>query len=172
MKKLIFISAVSGVGKTTTIDYIKNNNLLDDYDIFDIDNLVNIHDYNSDEYNLFYEDAIKKAVILSKNNNIIIGSCINPTDINKITIPDGIEKIEMVLIYCSNGELRNRLKARDESRNCSSDEFINGQIEYQNYMLNHSELYSFKIDNTSLDVSEVAKIIINYLKNDTNNNTK
>ena len=31
MKKVFFLSAVSGVGKTTTCDYIENNNLLKNY---------------------------------------------------------------------------------------------------------------------------------------------
>ncbi len=51
--KLIFMSAVSGVGKSVTCDYIKNNNMLEDYVIFDIDELENINEYNSGTYNLF-----------------------------------------------------------------------------------------------------------------------
>ena len=52
--KLVFISAVAGVGKTTTCNYIKNNNLLENYDIFDIDDLENVNNYNNDTYNIFY----------------------------------------------------------------------------------------------------------------------
>ena len=99
--KLIFVSAVSGVGKSTTCDYIKNNNMLKDYIIFDIDELENINEYNIGTYNLFYENAIKKATSKSYNKNIIIGSCINPTDIEKINIPKEIEKVEMILLTCS-----------------------------------------------------------------------
>ena len=84
---LIFISAVSGVGKSVTCDYIKNNNLLDDYVIFDIDELENVNNYSNDNYNSFYENAIKNAISKSNNKNIIIGSCINPTDIEKLNIP-------------------------------------------------------------------------------------
>lgn len=62
MKKLIFISAVSGVGKSTACEYIKKSNLLEDYSIFDIDDLENINNYNQNTYNLFYENAIKKAI--------------------------------------------------------------------------------------------------------------
>ena len=134
---LIFISAVSGVGKTTTLDYIKDNNLLDNYVIFDIDDLENINNYSSDNYNSFYENAINNAISKSNNKNIIIGSCINPIDIEKINIPKEIENIEMILITCSNEEIDKRLKVRDESRNCSSEEFITTQINYQNYLLDH-----------------------------------
>ena len=46
----------------------------------------------------------------------------------------------MILLYCFKEELIKRLKARDEIRNCSSDEFIKGQVNYQNYMLKHLDL--------------------------------
>ena len=129
--KLIFISAVSGVGKTTICDYIKNNNLLEDYVVFDIDDLENVNNYDNDTYNIFYENAIKKTVVLSNDKNIIIGSCINPTDIEKINIPECIKLVEMILITCSSNELEKRLKARVRNRNCSSDEFIKEQIDYK-----------------------------------------
>lgn len=162
--RLIFISAVSGVGKTTTCDYIKNNHLLEDYDVFDIDDLENVNNYDNDTYNVFYENAIKKAIDKSNNKNIIIGSCINPTDIENINIPKNIKLVEMILITCSNSELEKRLRARDKNRNCSNDEFIKGQIDYQNYILKHLELYKLHIDNTNNSIQDVTNEIINYLK--------
>ncbi len=161
---LTFISAVSGVGKSTTCDYIKDNNLLDDYTVFDIDDLENVNEYSSSTYNLFYENAIKNAILKSNNKNIIIGSCINPTDIEKINIPKKIEKVDMILITCSNEEIEKRLKARDKSRNCSSDEFIKEQIDYQNYMIDHLNMYQLHIDNSNCSVERVANQIVNYIK--------
>ena len=162
--RLVFTSAVSGVGKTTTCDYIKNNNLLENYDVFDIDDLENVNDYNSDTYNIFYENAIKKAIDKANNKNIIIGSCINPTDVEKINIPKSIKSVEMILITCSSSELEKRLRARDKNRNCSSDEFIKEQINYQNYMLKFLKLYKLHLDNTNNSVQDIANKIINYLK--------
>lgn len=164
MKKLIFISAVSGVGKSTACEYIKNNNLLEDYAIFDIDKLENINEYNENTYNLFYENAIKKAIILSKDKNIVIGSCINPNDIEKINMPNEIESYINILITCSNEELKKRLKARDESRQCSSDDYIDEQINYQNYLLKNIGLYQMHIDNTKNVVENVSKEIVNFIK--------
>lgn len=161
MKKIIFISAVCGVGKSATCDYIKNNSLLNDYAVFDIDDLVNVHEYNQN--NLLYEDAIKKALLNSENKNVILGSCVNPVELKELNLSSDIESIEMVLLYCSNEELKRRLKARDKERNCSSDEFINGQIEYQNYMINHKDLFELCIDNTNSSVEDTAKEIINYI---------
>ena len=163
--RLIFISAVSGVGKTTTCDYIKNNHLLEDYDVFDIDDLENVNNYDNDTYNIFYENAIKKAVDKASNKNIIIGSCINPTDIEKINVLKSIESVEMILITCSNSELEKRLRSRDKNRNCSSDDFIKGQIDYQNYMLKHLELYKLHLDNTNKSVKSISNEIMDYLQN-------
>ena len=163
MKKIIFISSVCGVGKTSTCDYIKSNNLLDNYAIFDADDLLNIHDYNDNI--LFYEDNVKVAVEKSDNKNIVLGSCINPVEIKKIRMPSNVETYKMILIYCSNEELEKRLKLRDKSRNCSSDEFIKGQIEYQNYMLNHKDLFNMCIDNTDISTKETSKKIIDYINN-------
>lgn len=162
MKKIIFISAVSGVGKSTTCEYINNNHLLDNYIAFDIDDLENINEYNEDTYNNFYKNAVKKAIEKAKEKNIIIGSCINPTDINNLDISKEVD-INMILITCSNEELTKRLKARDENRNCSSDEFINGQVDYQNYMLNHLNMYQLHIDNSNSNIADVSNQIVNFI---------
>ena len=83
MKKIIFISGVSGVGKSTICEYIKQKNILKNYAVFDIDDLENINNYDESTYNVFYENAIKNAITLSQGKNIIIGTCINPTDLEK-----------------------------------------------------------------------------------------
>lgn len=161
MKKLILISAVCGIGKSTTCEYLKNNNLLEEFAIYDIDDLVNVHEYNSN--NLLYEDAIKIALINSKDKNVILGFCLNPINLKELNIPNDLD-IKMILLYCSNDELYKRLKDRDASRNCSSDEFINGQIEYQNYMINHIDMFDYSIDNTNISVNDVSKQIVKYIK--------
>ena len=169
MKKIIFISSVSGVGKTTTCDYITTNNLLENYVTFDIDDLENVNDYDNETYNLFYENAIKKAISKSGDKNIIIGSCINPTDIERIIIPEEICSFVNILITCSNEELEKRLKARDVSRNCSSEDFIKGQIDYQNYMIKHLNLYQLHVDNTNDSVEKISSQIVDFIKeNDVN----
>lgn len=53
MKKLIFISGVCGVGKSTICEYINNQKLLKDYAVFDIDDLENINNYDETTYNFF-----------------------------------------------------------------------------------------------------------------------
>ena len=162
MKKIIFLSSVCGVGKSTVCDYLKANNLLDEYVIFDADELLNIHDYNDNIK--FYEDIIKEAIKKSGDKNILLASCINPVEIERINMPDDIESKEMILLYCSSIDLTNRLTNRDPSRNCSSDEFIKGQIEYQNYMLNHASLFGLVIDNTNESISDTAINITKFIE--------
>jgi broad-specificity NMP kinase len=157
--KLIFISAVCGVGKSTTCEYIKTNNLLDNYEIFDIDDLVNVHTNKGN----IYENAIKRAIELSNNKDIILGSCVCHAVLEKFNMPQEIESYKCILITCSNEELIKRLKDRDKNRNCSSDEFINGQIEYQNYLLNHSNLFQLHVDNTNTSIEEVANQIVDFV---------
>ena len=78
-------------------------------------------------------------------------------------MPQEIESYKNVLITCSNEELIKRLKDRDKNRNCSSDEFINGQIEYQNYLLNHSNLFQLHVDNTNTSIEEIANQIVDFV---------
>lgn len=161
--RLVFVSGVCGVGKTTVCNYIKNNDLLSNYAIFDIDELENINDYKVNEYKKFYQNSINKAVSLSEEKNILIASCINPTDIENIDIPNIVESIEMVLIICSDEELEKRLMARDKKRNCGNEDFIKGQVDYQNYLLNHKNMYHLIVNNTNSDIEYIANKIVKYL---------
>lgn len=163
MSKLIFVTGVSGVGKSSVCEYIRGNKLLENYDIYDIDDLENVNEYNNDTYNLFYENAIVKALKKSQGNDIIMASSINPTDIDRIILPKEIEKICMIIITCSNDELYKRLKKRNPERNCGSDLFISNQINYQKWILEHINLYQLHIDNTDSKIAEIANYIMEYV---------
>ena len=163
-KKIIFISGVCGVGKSAICNYINNNKLLNNYVVFDIDDLDNINNYNKDEGNLFYENSIKKALNKSEDKNIIIGSCINTNDYEKINFSKEIESYTSILITCSNEELTKRLKVRDKSRNCSSDEFMEEQMEYQEYLFSNLDLFNLHLDNTNTSIEDIANKIVEYIK--------
>lgn len=60
----------------------------------------------------YYENAIKKAIILSKDKNIVIGSCINPTDIEKINMPNEIDSYINILITCYNESLKKKIESK------------------------------------------------------------
>ena len=82
-------------------------------------------------------------------------------------MPNEIDSYINILITCSNEALKKRLKARDESRQCSSDEYIEGQINYQNYLLRNLRnigLYQMHVDNTEDVVGNVSRKIVDFIK--------
>ena len=137
MNRIIFITGVSGVGKTFIYENIKDSELKDTYNIFDIDKLVNINDYDSENINNFYKDAIDIAISKSKDKDIILFSCINHNDVEDLKLNNYITRL--VLIVCENDVLEKRLKSRNND--CSSDEFIRNQINYQNWFISNLDYY-------------------------------
>lgn len=65
---------------------------------------------------------------------------------------------------CSDEEITKRLKARPEERMCGSDEFIAGQIQYNNWFKNNAGKFQFYIDNTEKTVAETAAEIAGFIK--------
>lgn len=155
MKKIIFITGVSGVGKTSIYENIKNSELKNTFSIYDIDNLLNINDYEEDNYNLFYKEAINKAINMSNDKDIVLFSCINHNDVEDLKLDDCTTRI--VLIVCENEELKKRLKNRNND--CSSDDFINEQIKYQEWFINNLDNYDSNYDNTDNLDSTIENII-------------
>lgn len=163
--KLVFICAVCGVGKSTVCEYLKDNNMLSNFEIFDIDDLENINNYKEESFSLFYENALKNAVKMANDKDMVIGACISPNDLSEINVPQEIESINMIAITCSESELYRRLKERDEARNCSSDEFIDSQVVYQNWILENINLYQLHLDNTNVEVKSTAEDVVKFINN-------
>ena len=154
MKRIIFITGVCGVGKTSIYENIKNSDLSHTYSIFDIDNLLNVNDYK-DNYDMFYKNAVEKAIDKSKDKDIILFSCINHNDVENLKLEDCVTRI--ILITCDNEELKKRLKNRNND--CSSDEFINEQIKYQEWFINNMDYYDADFNNTNNTEEILEKII-------------
>ena len=158
MKKIVFITGVCGVGKTSIYENIKNSDLKHTYNIFDIDMLENVNDYK-DNYDEFYKSAVDKAIDKSKDKDIILFSCINHNDISNLKLEDCITRI--VLITCDSEELKKRLK--DRNNDCSSDEFINEQIKYQEWFINNLDYYDSDYNNTDGNIDDICDKIIDFL---------
>ena len=65
---------------------------------------------------------------------------------------------------CSDEEITKRLKARPAERMCGSDEFIAGQIQYNNWFKKNAGKFQFYIDNTGKTVDETVEAIVAFVK--------
>ncbi|MBQ8638976.1 MAG: hypothetical protein IJ468_07395 [Lachnospiraceae bacterium] len=162
MKTLIVISAACGVGKSTIRDALENSGLLPDYACVDTDGVgINWWDYaGTDHESQFTDDCFAEAVRIAKDKNLLFVCCVNPIDFYmKVNLPQEISNSFLIGMTCSEEELTKRLKARPAERMCGSDEFIAGQITYNNWFRKHANKFQYFIDNTGLSVEETAKQI-------------
>ena len=169
MKKKILglISAACGIGKSTLIDFLRDNKMIDEFCVVDTDEVgLNWWDYADTEHPEQYTiDAIKKAIEVSKDNNVVFGSCLNPLELfEKIDIPSEIKNIYMIALTCSPDEIFTRLKARDPERMCSDDDFIKVQIDYNDWFMRNANKFQLHIDNSVKTVEEVASEVKVFLR--------
>lgn len=81
----------------------------------------------------------------------------------KVNIPEEITSTYFIALLCSDEEIRKRLKARPEERMCGSDEFISGQIEYNNWFRKNANKFQLCIDNTDCTVEVTAEKIAAFI---------
>lgn len=167
MKKItVCLCAACGAGKSTLVDYMRDNNMSDGFCFVDVDETgLNWWDYagteNPDRYT---EDSIKRASEISGDKNLFFGSCMNPqTLFEKITLPDEIAAVFTIALTSSPEEITKRLKARDSERMCGSDEFIAEQIAYNAWLIRNSNKFQLHVDNRDVSVSETAETIKAFL---------
>ena len=65
---------------------------------------------------------------------------------------------------CSDDEITRRLKSRPAERMCGSDEFITGQIQYNNWFKENAGKFQFYIDNTDLTIDETVEEIARFAR--------
>jgi len=167
MKRLVMLSAACGVGKTTIRDAIEESGLLEDYLCVDTDGLgINWWDYaGTDHESKFTDDCLLAAEKLAGDKNILFVGCVSPIDFyGKINLPPSITSSYLIGMTCSAEEVTKRLKARPAERNCGSDEFIAGQVEYNSWFQRNGSKFQFFIDNTDLTIEETAKRIAEFIR--------
>lgn len=165
-KIMVCLCAACGVGKSTLLDYLRDNAVSDNFCFVDVDETgLNWWDYadteNPDRYT---EDSIKRASEMSGDKNLFFGSCMNPqTLFEKITLPDEIGTVFAIALTTSHEEITKRLKARDPERMCGSDKFIAEQISYNAWFLRNANKFQLHIDNRDKSVRETAEEIKAFL---------
>ncbi len=166
MSNLIVLCSTCGVGKSTICEYLNEQNLLKDCACIDTDEVgINWWDYaGTENESKFSDDCIKEAVRMADGKNVLFVTCMNPYDFyGKVNIPSEISATYFIAMTCSDEEVAKRLKARPEERMCGSDEFIQGQIQYNQWFRNNHNKFQFYIDNTELTVDETAHRIADYV---------
>jgi len=167
MKKIVVLSAACGVGKSTIKDSLNEINILDNWACIDTDEVgINWWDYaGTENESRFSDDCLAEAVRMSNNKNLLFVTCMNPYDFyGVVNIPQNIASTFFIGMTCSDEEITRRLKARPEERMCGSDEFIAGQIQYNNWYKKNAGKFQFYIDNTDKTVEETVKEIVAFLK--------
>lgn len=163
MKKVVIVCAPCGTGKSTIIDYINDNNAIEGFTSSETD-LLCWWDYaGTTKENRYFNDALDKALGLSKDKNLIFSTCVNPVDV-RIRLKEYDIDLSVIGLMCSSEETRKRLLARPKERNTSSDEFINSQIEYMNWFRNNEHEFDLLIDNSNQEVKETVDVIYSFIK--------
>lgn len=165
-KIMVCLCAACGVGKSTLLDYLRNNNVSDNFCFADTDEMgLNWWDYaDTENPERYTEDSIRRASEISGDKNLFFGSCLNPqTLFEKITLPEEIGAVYAIALTCSPEEITKRLKARDPARMCGSDEFIAEQISYNAWFLRNANKFQLHIDNSYTSVSQTAEELTAFL---------
>lgn len=167
MKNLVILCAACGVGKSTIKDELNERNLLEGYACIDTDEVgINWWDYAGTENEAkFSDDCLAEAVRMSKNKNLLFVTCMNPYDFyGKVRIPQDVTSTFFIGMTCSVEEITKRLKARPAERMCGSDEFIEGQIQYNDWFKRNAGKFQFCIDNTNKMIDETVEAIARFIK--------
>ncbi|MBQ8893462.1 MAG: hypothetical protein IJ043_03535 [Clostridia bacterium] len=167
MKKLVVLSAACGVGKTTIKNALNECGISDRWACIDTDEVgINWWHYAGTENEAkFSDDCLAEAVKMSGDKDLLFTTCLNPGDFyQSIHLPQSITSTFLIGMTCSDEEIIRRLKARPAERMCGSDEFIAGQIQYNNWFKKNAGKFQFYLDNTNKTVHETAEEIAGFLK--------
>jgi guanylate kinase len=166
---LFIVAGASGTGKTTILKELFGK--LDKVILLESD-IIWQEEFNKPEnnYKQFFETWLRLAKNISQSGRpvVLFGAGLG--------VPDNIEScierryfsnIFYLSLYCSDNELENRLKNRPRWRNCYSEEFIEKQIEFNNWFKQYGkekkpEIELIDTTNSTLDESvEKVKYWIN-----------
>lgn len=160
-RHLVVLSAACGVGKSTVKKALNELNLLDDFTCIDSDEVrLNWWNYKGTPREKDYtRDCLARAFELAGERHLLFGSCNDPISFfERIPLPEHIT-VTYIAMTCSDAEVRRRLLARPPERMCSDEAFITSQIDYNNWIRTHGELYDFHIDNTDMTIEATAKAV-------------
>lgn len=155
---LFIITGASGVGKSTVC--IELANMQTNYVVMDSDILWR-EEFNKpeDDYKNYREMWLRVCKNISQVGKpvVLIGSSI-PEQFENCIERRYFSNLYHIALVCDEKSLITRLKERPKYRNCSSDDFIKGHIEFNNWFKNNKG-HIMLIDTTSDSVQETARKI-------------
>lgn len=161
---LILLSAACGIGKSTVKNALNEMNLLPDFACVDSDEVrLNWWTYKGTPREQDYtKDCLARAFELAGDKHLLFGTCNDPISFfERITLPADVTAC-YVGMTCSDAEVRRRLLARPPERMCGEETFILSQIDYNNWIRDHAELYDLHFDNTEMTVAETAELVARF----------
>lgn len=175
ISKIYFISGVNGVGKSSTIPYLKKLLPSNKYDVRDFDERGVPdgagHAWRKTEATKWIEIGTEAA---QKGISIIVCGFVKIKDFQDMQ-KENVPEIEIIVLGANAETIRNRLMARytkngvfDETQKAIGkpvNEFIESSVYYSKIMREESEKENLKIVDTS-DISpeEVARKIIKIIE--------
>lgn len=152
---LFIITGASGVGKSSVC--IEIANIQKEYIVMDSDILWR-EEFNKPENDYIdYRDMwlrVCKNISQAGRPVVLIGSAI-PEQFEKCVERRYFSEIHYIALVCDDVKITERLKARPEYRNCGSEDFIKGHIEFNNWFKKNKEKFSL-VDTTNDSVKETA----------------
>ena len=156
---LILLSAACGVGKSTVKNALNELNLLPSFACIDSDEVkLNWWTYKGTPREEEYvKDCLARAFEMAGDKHLLFGTCNDPLSFpRRVSLPAEVTS-HYVGMVCSNDEVRRRLLARPPERMCSDEAFIQSQIDYNDWIRDHKDLYALHFDNTNMTVEEAAE---------------
>ncbi len=165
-RRLVILSAACGVGKSTIKNALNELNLLSDFACIDSDEVrLNWWNYKGTPREKDYTaDCLARAFELAGENHLLFGSCNDPISFfERVPLSKNVT-VTYIGMTCSDAEVRRRLLARPPERMCSDEAFIASQIDYNNWIRSHTDLYDLSLDNTNMTVTETAEMVAEFVR--------
>lgn len=158
--KLIVVTGASGAGKTTVVEAL--GNMLDSkrFACLDTDRLgLSWWDYAGTENEAaFSDDCLKAAVEQAAGRDLILSSCLNPSDyLLKHNIPEGVDSTQFIVLCPSDEALIARLRARPVEWGFGTDEAIRPHVEYNQWFRKNKGKFPLWLDNTDWRLQQTAE---------------